>query len=395
MPIFRLALTLGLLSAVGPFAIDMYLPAFPRIEASFDASVAEVQMTLTLYFAVFGVSQLFWGTLSDRLGRKVPIYLGLAIFGVGSAACAMAPTIGWLLVFRALQGLGAAVVMVTPRAIIRDLYTGPEATRLMALVMLVISVSPMLAPLAGAGLMQIGDWRLMFWVLAAGTVLSLVLTAVALPETLPPERRVPIRVGTLVRGARVLLTDATFMGLTMVGAFGFSSFFVFLSSASFVYSGQFGLTPTQFSLAFAVNAIGFFGMSQAAGPMAERFGLLPVIRVAVFGFAAFNFSLLAIVVSGGGSLPVIVGMLFLGNSCLGLVIPTTMVAALDPHGQMAGLASSLGGTLQMVTGGIIVTAAGPFFDGTATPMVAAIAFCAACALTLVLTILPRITQAAA
>jgi DHA1 family bicyclomycin/chloramphenicol resistance-like MFS transporter len=306
----------------------------------------------------------------------------------------MAPTIGWLLVFRGLQGLGAAVVMVTPRAIIRDLYTGPQATRLMALVMLVISVSPMLAPLAGSCLMLIGDWRLMFWALAVATGLSLLLTGFALPETLPAERRVPISVGSMLRGSRILLGDSTFMGLTMVGAFGFSSFFVFLASASFVYTGQFGLTPTQFSLAFAINAIGFFGMSQIAGPVTERFGLLPVIRFAVFGFAAFNLSLLMIVLSGGGTLPVIVGMLFLGNACLGLVIPTTMVAALDPHGEIAGLASSLGGTLQMVTGGVIVTAAGPFFDGTATPMVAAIAVCSVLALALVLTILPRIARAA-
>lgn len=394
MPFFRLALTLGLLSTVGPFAIDMYLPALPRIEAALDASVAEVQMTLTVYFAVFGISQLFWGPLSDRYGRKGPIFVGLGIFALASVACAMAPTIGWLLVFRGLQGIGAAVVMVTPRAIIRDLYTGPQATRLMALVMLVISVSPMLAPLAGSGLMVMGDWRLMFWALAVATVLSLLLTGFALPETLPPERRVPIRIRTLISGARILMTDSTFMGLTMVGAFGFSSFFVFLASASFVYTGQFGLSPTQFSLAFAINAIGFFGMSQIAGPVTERFGLLPVIRVAVLGFAAFNLTLLAIVVSGGGTLPVIVGMLFLGNACLGLVIPTTMVAALDPHGQMAGLASSLGGTLQMVTGGLIVTLAGPFFDGTALPMVAAIAVCSVLALTLVVTILPRIARAA-
>ncbi|MBM1222391.1 multidrug effflux MFS transporter [Ponticoccus sp. SC2-23] len=394
MPFFRLALTLGLLSTVGPFAIDMYLPALPRIEAALDASVAEVQMTLTVYFAVFGISQLFWGPLSDRYGRKGPIFVGLGIFALASVACAMAPTIGWLLVFRGLQGIGAAVVMVTPRAIIRDLYTGPQATRLMALVMLVISVSPMLAPLAGSGLMVLGDWRLMFWALAVATVLSILLTGFALPETLPPERRVPIRIRTLISGARILMTDSTFMGLTMVGAFGFSSFFVFLASASFVYTGQFGLSPTQFSLAFAINAIGFFGMSQIAGPVTERFGLLPVIRVAVLGFAAFNLTLLAIVVSGGGTLPVIVGMLFLGNACLGLVIPTTMVAALDPHGQMAGLASSLGGTLQMVTGGLIVTLAGPFFDGTALPMVAAIAVCSVLALTLVVTILPRIARAA-
>lgn len=395
MPLLRLALTLGVLSAVGPFAIDMYLPALPQIETALGASVADVQITLTAYFAVFGLSQLGWGPISDRFGRKPPIYVGLGIFALASVGCALAPTIGWLVAFRALQGLGAAVVMVTPRAIIRDLMTGVEATRLMAMVMLVIAVSPMLAPLIGSMLMLVGDWRLMFWVLAAATGLSVMLTMLSLPETLPPERRVPIRIGTLARGARVLLTDVTFMGLTCVGALGFSSFFVFLSSASFVYTGQFGLTPTQFSLAFAINAIGFFGMSQLAGPMAQRFGLVTVISRAVFGFAAFDLALLSIVLMGGGTLPVIVGLLFCGNACLGLVIPTTMVAALDPHGEIAGLASSLGGTIQMVTGGLVVTAASPFFDGTATPMVMAIAACALSALMLVVIVMPRIARVTA
>ena len=395
MPLLRLALTLGVLSAVGPFAIDMYLPALPQIETALGASVADVQITLTAYFAVFGLSQLGWGPISDRFGRKPPIYVGLGIFALASVGCALAPTIGWLVAFRALQGLGAAVVMVTPRAIIRDLMTGVEATRLMAMVMLVIAVSPMLAPLMGSMLMLVGDWRLMFWVLAAATGLSVMLTMLSLPETLPPERRVPIRIGTLARGARVLLTDVTFMGLTCVGALGFSSFFVFLSSASFVYTGQFGLTPTQFSLAFAINAIGFFGMSQLAGPMAQRFGLVTVISRAVFGFAAFDLALLSIVLMGGGTLPVIVGLLFCGNACLGLVIPTTMVAALDPHGEIAGLASSLGGTIQMVTGGLVVTAASPFFDGTATPMVMAIAACASSALMLVVIVMPRIARVTA
>jgi len=395
MTTLRAALVLGLLSAVGPFAIDMYLPGLPVIGADLGASVAEVQMTLTLYFVAFGLSQLIWGPLSDRFGRKPPIYLGLGIFALASVGCAMAPDVGTLTAFRALQGIGAAVVMVTPRAIIRDLHTGPEATRLMALVMLVISVSPMLAPLAGAGLMALGGWRIMFWALAGAVALSLTLTALALPETLPAERRVPIRLRTMAAGARILMTDATFMGLTFIGAFGFASFFVFIASASYVYTEEFGLSPVGFSLAFAVNALGFFGMSQLAAPITERFGLVPVIRAAVIGFAGFGCLLTALVMAGAGTLPVIMAMLFCGNACLGLVVPTTMVAALDPHGEIAGLASSLGGTLQMVTGGVILTLAGPFFDGTALPMVAAIAVCGLLALMLALTVLPRIARARA
>ncbi|KAA9009289.1 multidrug effflux MFS transporter [Histidinibacterium aquaticum] len=390
MPLFRTALVLGLLAAVGPFAIDMYLPALPLIAQDLQVTETHVQTTLTAYFACFGLSQLAWGPLSDRFGRKAPIFAGLGIFAVASVGCALAPTIGALTGFRALQGVGAAVVMVTPRAIIRDIETGPKATRLMAMVMLVISVSPMLAPLAGAGLMQIGSWRLMFWVLCGAVVLSLLLTTFALKETLPEEKRTPIRARSLLAGARILLTDPTFVGLTMIAAFGFASFFVFLSSASFVYTGQFGLSPTGFSLAFAVNAIGFFGMSQAAAPLGERFGTLPLIRVAVTCYAAFNLLLFALVAAGHASLPLIIGLLFCANAFLGLVVPTTMVAALDPHGSIAGLASSLGGTLQMVTGGLMVTAASPFFDGTALPMVGAIALCSVIALTLTTVMLPRI-----
>ncbi len=369
----RIALVIGLLGAVGPFAIDMYLPALPEVAAELGASAQATQFTLTAFFVAFGVSQLVYGPLSDQFGRKPPLYVGLAIFLLGTLGCALAPTIGALVAARLVQGVGAATVMVVPRAIIRDLHTGPAATRLMAMVMLVISVSPMLAPLAGSGLMAVGSWRLIFGVLALAALLSLGLTAFVLPETLAPERRRPARLAELMRGFGRLLRDPTFMGLTMIGGFAMSSFFVFISSASFVYTQQFGLSPTGFSLAFALNAIGFFGASQLAASLGERFGMARVVAVAVGAFAAVAVTLLAVTLAGYGTLPVIIGMLFVGNAFLGLVMPTTMVMALDPHPDIAGLASSLGGTLQMVTGGVMVALAGPFFDGTATPMVAAIA----------------------
>ena len=384
MSMFRAALILGLLSAVGPFAIDMYLPAMPAIAAALDADVAQVQLTLTAYFVAFGIAQLFYGPWADQAGRKKPLFVGLGIFIVGSIGCAMAPGIWSLLAFRALQGLGGAVLMVVPRAVIRDMHTGTAATKLMAMVMLVISVSPMLAPLAGSGLILLGDWRLLFWAIAAAAVLSLALTGTVLPETLAADKRVPVNLASLWRGTKVLLRDPVFMGLTFIGGFGFASFMVFIASASFVYSGQFGLSPTGFSLAFAVNAVGFFGASQVAGYLGDRYGILPVMRWAIIGFAGFTVALLAVGLLGFATLPVVMAGLFLANACLGLIIPTTMVMALDPHGDIAGLASSLGGTLQMVTGGVMVVVTGLFFDGTAVPMIAAIALCAVLALGLAL-----------
>ena len=390
--LFRTALVLGLLSAIGPFSIDMYLPALTDIGLDLDVPETAVQMTITLYFLAFGISQFIWGPLADAYGRKLPLILGISLFAVGSVACALAPTLGWLVAARVVQGIGGAAVGVVPRAIIRDRFTGLEATRLMAMMLLVISISPMLAPLAGSLVLAFGSWRVIFGVLVAVAAMSLLVTLFALPETLARRDRVPVNVASMRRGCGVLLRSPMFMGLTLVGAFGFGSFFVFIASASFIYTEAFGLTPTQFSLAFAVNALGFFAASQGAGPLMARFGMVPVMRVALWGFAAATVALLALTLAGLGSLPVLMAFLFVGNACLGLVMPATFVMALEEHGEIAGLASSLGGTIQMVTGAVLVAATAPFFDGTPLPMVATIALCALLALVIGLAVLRRMPQ---
>lgn len=377
---FRRAVILGLLSAVGPFAIDMYLPAMPQIAASLATDVAGTQATLIAFFAAFGLAQLFYGPWSDAAGRRVPLLAGLGLYVVASAAAAMAPDIATLTAARAVQGLGAAVVMVIPRAIIRDWSTGTEATRLMAMVMLVVSVSPMLAPLAGSFVIWLGDWRAIFWTMVAAGLASILVTLAGLSETLPPGARRPVAPRRLLRDAGHLLRHRDFMLLTFVGAFGTASFFVFIASASFVYTEQFRLSPTGFSLAFAVNAAAFFIGTQLAANAGARWGMGAVMRMGTAGFAGLALLLLALDLGGMAPLSVVIVLLAAGNFCLGLVIPAVMVMALDEQGEVAGLASSLGGTLQMVTGSAMVAAAGPFFDGTATPMLAAIALCGlACA----------------
>ena len=391
--ILRPALVLGLLSSIGPFAIDMYLPAMPQIGEALGTSVQGMQGTIVAYFIAFGLAQLVYGPWADRSGRKPPLYAGIAVFLVGSVVCTLAPTVEWLLVGRAIQGLGGAALMVVPRAIIRDLYTGPAATRLMAAVMMVISVSPMLAPLAGSGLMAVFGWRTIFGALVVAALASLTILALFQPETLHDKDRQPFNLAAMRRGAAVLFTDPLFMGLTFLGGFGMASFFVFIASASFVYTGTFGLSPTGFSLAFAVNAIGFFGASQVAGPLGMRHGAPKVMAWASLGFAVFTVALFALALAGVVNLWLCMAGLFFANACLGLIIPTAMVMALDEHGDIAGLASSLGGTLQMLAGGLMIVAAGPFFDGTATPMLGAIALCGV--LVLALSRLVRSRQAAA
>ena len=380
--LLRPALVLGLLSCVGPFAIDMYLPAMPDIGASLDTSVAAMQGTITAYFLAFGVAQLFYGPWADQAGRKIPLYAGLGVFLLGTLICALAPTIGWLTAGRFVQGLGGAAVMVVPRAIIRDMATGHQATRLMAAIMLVISVSPMLAPLAGAGVMAVASWRWIFGVLAIAAFLSLLMIRFVLTETLPPTQRQRFDMADTIRGAKRLLSDRGFMSLTFLGGFAMASFFVFIASGPFVYTQAFGLSPTGFSLAFAVNAIGFFSASQLAAGLGQRFGATHVVRVAVLGFFVSTTGLALIGTMGFATLALVIAGLFIANAFLGLVIPTVMVLALEEHGDIAGLASSLGGTLQMLAGGMMIVVTAPFFDGTALPMLGAIAVCGAMALVL-------------
>jgi len=384
----RPALILGLLSCLGPFAIDMYLPAMPVIGGALGASPMVMQSTITAYFASFGIAQMFYGPWADQSGRKLPLYAGIAMFVLGTILCMTATSPTGLIAGRFVQGMGGAALGVVPRAIVRDMMTGAEATRMMSKIMLTFSISPMLAPLVGSALLVITGWRGIFAALLIASVVSLALLALAQPETLAKDNRRPFKMGFLLKGCGELLVDKTFMLLTFVGAFGFGSFFIFLASASYVYQQGFGLSSTQFSIAFAVNAMAFIGASQGASRATVRFGNMPVLIWASAGFALATVGLLALALVGLVTLWVCIAGLALGNACLGLIVPATMVMALDDQGDKAGLASSLGGTLQMLAGGAMVVALGPWLGASATPMIAGIAFAAT--VTLVLTLLvPR------
>ena len=387
--IAHLALLLGLITAVGPFAIDIYLPALPTLGASLHASPAAVQMSLTVFFMIIGVCQLFYGPISDVFGRKPPIYAGLVIFAIGSVGCALAPTIEVLIGFRALQAFGACAGMVIPRAIVRDLYTGHEAARLMALLMLVMSVSPILAPLAGSLVISIWSWREVFAVLAVVAVACLVMTVVQLPETHPAERRLGKNLGNAFGSYGALLRDPVFTGLAVVSGFGLATFFVFIGSAPFVYIEYFGLTPTQFSLCFALNAASFFAMSQLTARLSARFGLAPLIRGSVIAVTVF-LAALAISTLWIDSLAVMMTLLFIGFGFLGLLLPAAGVLSLEDHGAVAGSASALLGAIQMIVAAVSMTVVGVFADHTPAPMLIGIALCAVAAMLTTLWTLRRL-----
>ena len=374
----RLVFILGLLSAIGPFAIDMYLPALPQIGASLDAPVAAVQASLTAFFLALGVGQPLFGTLADMWGRKKPLYLGLGIFVLASVGCALAQDIHTLVVLRFVQGMGAAAGMAIPRAVVRDLHTGTEAARLMSLLMLVFSVSPILAPLAGSAVIAVGGWRLVFWVVAVAAIIGLAAMVRGLPETRNVAARSDSSLGTALKAYVFLLRDWHYLGLVFIGGCAMAGFFVYLAGSPFVLINHYGLSTTQYSLAFALNAIAFIGAAQFTGPLGKRFGLVPLVKVAASASGAVMLCMLAYYLLGGDQLLVLIGLYFIASALMGLVIPTTSVLALEEHGEIAGTASALLGTLQMLSGAIAMQIVGLFSTGKPLPMVVGMATGALC-----------------
>ncbi|HTJ57035.1 MAG TPA: multidrug effflux MFS transporter [Devosiaceae bacterium] len=374
--LLRAAILLGLLSLIGPFAIDMYLPTLPAIGTALKADTAAVQASIMSFMIAVAVGTLIYGPVSDMIGRKPPLYFGIVLYTIGAIGCALSQSIEMLIIFRFVQGVGACASFALPRAIVRDNYTGAEATQLFSLVMLVFSISPILAPSVGSLVNQFGSWREIFWVMTIAGVLTLVLCIVALKETRPKEARVESGLGSAMSAYWVLIRDGRFLGLTLIGGFGISSFMAFIGSSSFVYINHYGLSPTLYSLAFSVNAIGFFAASQATGFLVKRFGLNRVVRYAVWGFTGAMMLLLALFLAGFDGIPVLSSLMFIAFAFLGLVLPTTGVLAMEEHGAIAGTASALLGTLQTVAGAVVMGIVAAFFNGTAMPMVVGFAVCA-------------------
>ncbi|WP_149535301.1 multidrug effflux MFS transporter [Siccirubricoccus phaeus] len=371
----HLILILGAMSAFGPLATDMYLPAFPMVGAGLGADAGQVQRTLAAFFAGMALAQMVYGPLADRLGRKPPTLAGLAIFTLASLGCALTQDIGWFTFWRFVQGLGGCAGMVMARAIVRDLTEGPGSVRLMSQLMLVAGIAPILAPTIGSGLLVLGPWRLIFWVLAAySAVLALVVHAF-LPESLAAERR--RRDGPLgvLQVYLRLLGNRHFLGHALACALPAAGMFAYIGGSPFVFMELHGVAPATYGLFFGLNAFGIMLVAQANARLARRVAAGTALTVALGWMSVAAVLLVLVAATGIGGFPAIAALLFCYVAGIGATMPLGTALAMAPQGKVAGSASALIGTLQFGLGAVSGWLVGALHDGTAVPMALGIAVC--------------------
>lgn len=368
----RLLFLLGSLSAFAPLSIDMYLPAFPALSRDLHAGPPAVQLTLTACLAGLAAGQLVAGPLSDSLGRRRPLLVGLVGYTVLSAACIVAPSIYALAGLRLLQGLGGSAGLVIAYAAVRDRFSGVQLARFFSLLLLVNGLAPILAPVLGGQLLRVTSWRGVFVVLTGIGSVLFVACLLWFDESLPSEERTPGSFRATMRAFGALARNPAFEGYALSGGLAFAAMFSYISGSSFVLQDIFHLSPQQFGLVFGVNALGIVVVGQANRWLVRRFAPRPVLAAGLVAATAGGV-LLVVAVFAHWGLPAILPGLFAVVASIGIVLPNTRALALQDYPALAGTATALLGVSQFAVGGLVAPLVGVAGTGTAVPMVVVMA----------------------
>ncbi|WP_344294311.1 multidrug effflux MFS transporter [Agromyces neolithicus] len=361
-------LVLGALTALGPFTIDLYLPAFPVMQAELGVSATAVQLTLTGTMIGFGLGQLIVGPWSDKVGRRLPLILATALHIAASVGAAFAPDIVWLSVFRLLQGFGAAAGGVVAMAMVRDLFGGKPLVRMLSRLALVNGLAPVLAPVIGSQLLAVMDWRGVFVVLAVYGAVVVACVAFFIVETLPASKRHVAGHSTLRQRYAVLFRDRVYLGAALIGGMTFTGLFGYLSTSSFLFQEVYGFSAQEYGLLFGVNSVGvIIGVQTSSrlmrGPVPPQW-ILAGTTTAQFLLAG---AIMALDASGAGLWGTLIPLWFFILAC-GFAFPAVQVLALAHHGAEAGTAASLLGALNFGLAGAISPLIGLMGVGSAVPM---------------------------
>ncbi|CUU23879.1 Bcr/CflA family drug resistance efflux transporter [Duffyella gerundensis] len=351
------AITLGLLAALGPLCIDLYLPALPALARDLQTSTATAQLSLTAGLLGLGAGQLLFGPMSDKFGRVGPLLLSLVLLFIASVGCAMAQTIDQLLLARLFEGLSGAGGAVLSRAIARDMYSGHELTKFFALLMLVNGLAPIGAPVLGGALLTVLDWRGIFMTLAAIAVLLLLLSRFKLKETLPPERRSQGSLFSAWAALGQVIMHRPFMGFCLTQGFMMSGMFAYIGASPFVLQEIYGLSPQAFSFCFAANGIGLVIASQTSARLCPLWGEYRVLKGGLTLAFIASSSLVLLGISGA-PLPLVLVALFFTIASNGVIATTASSLAMQSQGHRAGSASAVIGVTMFTLGAITVPITG-------------------------------------
>ncbi|CAF1838513.1 Bcr/CflA family efflux MFS transporter [Bacillus subtilis] len=363
-----LAFLLGMLAILGPLNIDMYLPSFPEIAKDLSASASLVQLSLTACLVGLTIGQLIVGPVSDAQGRRKPLLICIFLFALSSLFCALSPNITTLVAARFLQGFTASAGLVLSRAIVRDVFTGRELSKFFSLLMVITAVAPMVAPMTGGAilLLPFATWHTIFHVLMIIGFLLVLLIALRLKETLPPEKRIPSSIGTSVKTMGSLLKDRSFMGYALTVGFIHGGSFAYVSGTPFVYQDIYGVSPQVFSILFGINGLAIISGSFIIGRFGGIIHEKSLLRIAAIT-AMIATAVLLTMTMIHGPLATLVISIFIYMITIGMVLTSTFTLAMEKQGHRAGSASALLGMLPLLLGSIVSPLVG-INETTAVPM---------------------------
>lgn len=357
---FFLICLLGSLSVISPFAIDMYLPAFPQMAADFGVSTGTIAMTISSYFIGLALGQVFYGPLLDRFGRKKPLFFGLGLFIATALACTQVGDAHALVALRFVQALGGCAAGVASLAMVRDLFPVNESAKILSRLFLFIALSPLLAPSVGGMLIAWFGWQAIFYVLAGVVCLILTLLHLFLPETHKPDTGISLRPADILAEYGVIIRYAPFIVFAMAGAFSFAGLFTYVAGSPIIFMEEFGLGPQAYSIVFACLSTGFIGGSQLNVALLRRFDSVQLFRFALGMQTVMALCFCLATLAGAHSLPLTIGFFFVFLGGAGITYPNAAATALAPFTRNAGSAAALLGFLQLGIGSLISTGIGLF-----------------------------------
>lgn len=368
-----LALILGSLSAFGPLAIDMYLPAFPTIARDLGSEIGSIQLTLSVFLIGLAVGQLMWGTLSDHWGRRLPMLLGCAAFVAAAVLCAASRSIAVLIAARFMMGLGGSAGVVVSRAVVRDLFDEIESARFYALIMIIGGLAPIIAPTLGGLILTWWSWRVIFVFVATFAAICLAGVFWGIPETLPRSGRASSHPRAVAGKYWGLVRNQQFIYYALAVGFGYSVLFAYISSSPFLFMHLYGVTPQHFSLLFMANAAGIYVTGQSNRFLLRRLTPRQILGRASLLNLGVGTLLMVVTLNNYGGFPLFYALVFMLVASLGWIFPNLIAVAMKPVADQAGSASALLGVLQFTFGAASTSLTGRLSNGTAMPAVSVIA----------------------